>query len=223
MSAPVSDRVARGNLYRLASRLLAREVDAQLLTRLRVAEATVPDVPLLDSTLRERESPGALEELAVEYCRLFIGPEPVCPLYASAHTGGRRLRGRAERDFVTFLAIHELEPLCSADLSLLGVDHLAVHLAVFAHLNDTLAGDPHCETARVALRQLSERHTVPWATELISVLAENARLAPYTTIALVLEQLLALEITAETAIEWTSPKDGDQNERDDQARGEAER
>lgn len=194
MTVPGPDRAARRDLYRLASRLLASEVDPPLLARLRAAGAAAGGVPLLDPGLLERDEYGALEDLAVEYCRLFIGPEPVCPPYASAHTGGRRLGGRAERDLLAFLEVHGLRPLCAAELSLLGMDHLAVHLAVLAHLHDATGQDPDGADTIRARHELVRQHTMPWAGELVAVLARDARLAPYSTIGAVLEQLLGQEV-----------------------------
>lgn len=191
---PDLERAGRRDLYRLGSRLLAHEVDAALLARLWAADA-LTDAPLLDPGLSECHEHVVLEELAVEYCRLFVGPEPVCPPYASAHTGGRHLRGRAEQDLVTFLAAYGLEPVCRTEVSLLGLDHLSVHLAVLAHLHDRLTREPGNEPVRMALRHLVQLHTVPWAADLLALLAREARLAPYPTIGMALGQLLAQEVT----------------------------
>lgn len=174
------DRRARRDLARLASRLLAVEVDAALLARLRAT----PE--LLDPALAGLDDARAIEELAVEYCRLFIGPQPVCPPYASAYSGGRRLGGRAESDLRGFLAAHDLELRVRREVALLGSDHLAVHLAVLAHLYDR----PADRRTRDVIAELVERHLTPWARDLAAVLVARSRLRPYSTAGAVLGGLL---------------------------------
>lgn len=175
----------RRDLALLASRLLAVEVDGPLLARLRQA----PE--LLDPAVAALDDASALEELAVEYCRLFIGPQPICPPYASAHLGGRRLGGRPEREFRAFLDAQALDPHGPADLQLLGVDHLAVQLAVLAHLHDRLDATAGCESTQEALDELRTRHLDPWAADLADVLTARARVRPYALLGPILRELLA--------------------------------
>jgi len=174
----------RRDLALLASRLLAVEVDGPLLARLRGA----PE--LLDPAVAAIDDPQAIEELAVEYCRLFIGPQPSCPPYASAHLGGRRLGGRPEREFLAFLEVHGLELHGRPDLMLLGADHLAVQLTVLAHLHDRLGADPADGAAAEALHELHARHLDPWAAAAAGVLAAQARVRPYSLLGPIVRDLL---------------------------------
>lgn len=179
MSAAVgvpAEHAATRDLCLLASRLLAVEVDPLLLARLRAApELLAPAVARLDDA-------SALEELAVEYCRLFIGPDPVCVPYAGAHTGGHRLGGRSEQELVAFLDRVGLDPRADPSLRLLGADHLAVGMAVLAHLHDRLVGDPRCAATARTLEELVTRHLAPWAADWGLRLARAARWAPYTVV-----------------------------------------
>lgn len=184
MTATGTVHAGRRDLALLASRLLAVEVDGPLLDRLRRA----PE--LLDAALAAHKDPLALEELAVEYCRLFIGPQPACLPYASAHLGGRRLGGRPEREFLAFLDAHGLELHGRPDLLLLGADHLAVQLAVLAHLHDRLDADPAGDAAAQALRELHARHLGPWAAVPARVLAAQARMRPYSLLGPIVLELL---------------------------------
>lgn len=172
----IAEHSATRDLCLLASRLLAVEVDVALLARLRDA----PD--LLDPAVARLGDDAAIEELAVEYCRLFIGPDPVCVPYAGAHTGGHRLGGRSEQEFVAFLDRAGLDPRAAPALRLLGADHLAVGMAVLAHLHDRLVDDPRCAATRRTLDELVARHLAPWATEWGHRLAGSARWAPYTVV-----------------------------------------
>jgi len=176
--AAVEELAARRDLYRLASRLLAREIDAPLYDRLLA-------VGMLDGD-------ASVDELAAEFCRLFVGPRPVCLPYASARGSTATLRAGPERRFVEFLAAHGLETVVDADLTLLGQDHLAVELAVLAHLYDRAAAAPGSAAAELAQVQVTE-HLLPWAAEFAEELAAEARLAPYTTVAHPLAALLREE------------------------------
>lgn len=171
-----AQHAAARDLCLLTSRLLAVEVDETLLGRLRAA----PD--LLDPAVARLDDDAAIEELAVEYCRLFIGPDPVCVPYAGAHTGGRRLGGRAEQEFAAFLDRVGLDPRADPSLRLLGIDHLAVAMAVLAHLHDRVVDDPRCPVTRRTLDELVARHLAPWAADWGLRLAGSARWAPYTVV-----------------------------------------
>lgn len=176
-AAPIeAQHAATRDLCLLVSRLLAAEVDGALLARLRDAPG------LLDPAVARLDDDAAVEELAVEYCRLFIGPDPVCVPYASAHTGGRRLGGRAEQEFVAFLDRAGLGPRADPSLRLLGVDHLGVAMAVLAHLHDRLAADPRCAQTRRTFDELVCGHLAPWAADWGLRLAGAARWAPYTVV-----------------------------------------
>lgn len=193
--------VARANLYRLVSRLLAGEVDTDMYRRL-VAMDDGLDAPgsgWVDARIRDLDERSAVAELAVEYCRLFIGPDPRCLPYASAHDHGANLRGRSERRFARFLADHQLEVSSRTDRTLLGLDHLAVQLAVLDHLYRCVSGVAPAslpfDAARSAIRILVHDHLLPWAPTVANRLTEQARLAPYTTIGAILVSLLHEEAT----------------------------
>lgn len=184
-------------LLRLAVRLLTREIDPPLYRQLRDADAQAggDHRPLTDPGLAERPEAEALEELAAEFCRLFIGPRPVCPPYASAHRGEAKLGGRAARDIATFMNRHQLRPEISHYDAVLDHDHLAVHLALLAHLYGVTGGaaGSHLtpEQAWSAAHELLHTHTLPWADRYLRHLGQSATLAPYTTIAHLIRQVLS--------------------------------
>ncbi len=158
MTALVSAHVG---VYRLASRLLACEIDAPLFGRLR-------DGGLLDDAalaLPERE---ALDTLAAEFCRLVIGPDPVCLPYASVQRGEALLGSRAEQEVTAFVRRQSLDIQLAPDVAVLSNDHLSVQLALLAHLHGTDAAT-----------ELVERHLRPWAVTTLETLADAAEWEPY--------------------------------------------
>jgi TorA maturation chaperone TorD len=82
----------------------------------------------------------ALTELAVEFCRLFVGPQPLCPPYASAHQGEVKLGRRSARDIDAFMATYQLRPVIEQQDAVLDHDHLSVELALLAHLYRVASG-----------------------------------------------------------------------------------
>src|SRR5438128_611768 len=150
MTAPL-EAAARRDLYALTARLFAAEVDVALYRAL-VAQDTLGLIDAKLSTLGEER---ALEALAVEFCQLFVGPQPRCVPYASAHRGEALLGGRARTRLEAFLrrvgfASDEVA------MRIASPDHLAVELAVLAHLY-TLT-----DTADT-VREFLYDHVLPWA------------------------------------------------------------
>ncbi|WP_116040832.1 TorD/DmsD family molecular chaperone [Amycolatopsis palatopharyngis] len=177
--------LAKADIYTLGARLLAVEIDAPLYER------------LAGRGLTERCDGQALhqaiEDLAAEYCRLLIGPEPVCLPYASAHRSTARLRSTSERELERFLAENGLQVGSIGTLRLLGHDHLAVELAALSCLYRRVErdaagpGDAHSDPA---VRSLLLDHIAPWAPAVLHRLGAEARCAPYTSVLPVLGSLL---------------------------------
>jgi TorA maturation chaperone TorD len=120
--------------------------------------------------LGEGDSPAqALDALAVEYCRLFIGPQPMCPPFASACRGEALLGGRARTRLEEFLARNGL--VLTEDLMrIASPDHVAVELAILAMLHDRLhaAEEEGSEAVTLASRVLAEflgGHVLPWVPD----------------------------------------------------------
>ncbi|HEU5157710.1 MAG TPA: molecular chaperone TorD family protein [Streptosporangiaceae bacterium] len=189
-----SDVAAERELLLVTARLLAKEIDADLYRALLRADAGTSDEtaaggePLVDEEIRSLDEPRALEELSVEFCRLFVGPRPVCPPYESVYRGEAMVGGRAERRVQEFLRRHGMEAVLAAGLPVLSSDHLAVELAVLAHLypaaEDARGPDPR------AARSFMASHVSTWAPAYLGGLRDAARLAPYRTIAGLAARLL---------------------------------
>lgn len=201
----VADHVkAYTGLLRLAVRLLAREIDPLLYRQMHDADTHSGDSqrPLTDPGLAERPETEALEELAAEYCRLFIGPQPVCPPYASAHQGEVKLGGRSAHAIGAFMDRYGLHPLVQEEDAVVDQDHLAVELALLAHLYRIAAGAVSGGLAPgeawAAAHDLLHTHIRPWAGAYLGRLQSAAQFAPYTTIAHLVREIL------EEAADWSA-------------------
>ena len=147
------DTSAKAELSALLARLFASELDGDLSGRLRAAG--IPTFSWFEPMVLELPQARALELLAVEYCRLFIGPQALCPPYASAPRGEAMLGGRARTQLEAFMAAHGVSiPL--EDWRIASPDHLAVELAVLACLYGE--GFP-----AAVIREFISRHLRPWA------------------------------------------------------------
>jgi TorA maturation chaperone TorD len=162
---------AARDLYALCARLFAGEVDAplyQTLTRVPVSPL-VSLMGLEPGALGEQDNPAkALDTLAVEYCRLFIGPQPMCPPFASACRGEALLGGRARTRLEEFLARNGLV-LTEELMRIPSPDHVAVELAVLAMLHDRAAAAEEGSEARAqvsrALTEFLGGHVLPWVPD----------------------------------------------------------
>jgi TorA maturation chaperone TorD len=180
MTAPL-EATARRDLYALTARLFAAEVDAALYRALTAQDA----LGLIDAELSAIGEARALESLAVEFCRLFIGPQPLCVPYASAYRGEALLGGRARTRLEAFLRRVSF----TFDVAMMRIaspDHLAVELAVLAHLH------ARTDTA-AAIHEFLRDHVLPWAPAYCEHVASVAALGFYRTAARLVAALLAEE------------------------------
>ena len=82
----VNESLGRAGLYELYARLLLREVDLEMLSLLHAPEwknclnELGINIPPLDE--------DSVEMLAVDYCKIFIGPKDFCPPYQSVWEDG---------------------------------------------------------------------------------------------------------------------------------------
>jgi TorA maturation chaperone TorD len=170
---PSLDAAAKGALCALLARLFAGEPDPALYRQLRAAEQ--PGLTWVEPALLALPEARAVEALAVEYCRLFIGPQPACPPYASTWGGEVLLGGRPRTRLDSFLARHGL-PAPDLAWRIASPDHIAVELAVLARL---YAGDAPAAVVREFLTQ----HLWPWAPAWLADVASASRCELYRTAA----------------------------------------
>lgn len=163
-------------VVRLASRLFAREIDQELYRILRPTE-------LIDQQIRELTEERALEELAAEYCRLFLGPNPLCPPYESIQRGKTITGGQTEQSVRAFLETHGLQ--AKIEPPILSHDHLAVELAALCRLLE-----PPLNKSQEIAENFHRHHINPWVPDYLQNLASRSQLAPYQTIAKLMAPLL---------------------------------
>ena len=89
LSPSPEEAMAKSNTYRLLARLWLREVDTQLLCVLQsppLCEAFVEAGGILPV---DGDQDRTIENLAIDYCRLFVGPTDHLPPYQSVWQAGR--------------------------------------------------------------------------------------------------------------------------------------
>ena len=170
---PALDATAKGALSALLARLFAGEPDLALYRQLRVVEH--PALTWVEPSLLAHPEARAVEALAVEYCRLFVGPQPACPPYASAQGGEVLLGGRPRTRLDAFLVRHGV-PAPDPGWRIASPDHIAVELAVLARL---YAGD----APAALVQELLTQHLWPWAPAWLAHVASASRYQLYRTAA----------------------------------------
>lgn len=183
-------RAARAQLLALCARLLAEEVDAPLLRALadpRMREAMAPlDVAFIAGELLAQGEARALEELAAEYCHLFVLPGAPCTPYQSAFTGAAMLGARHADRVEEVAALHGLAITRPARVAT--SDHIAVQLALLAAaLGRGRAGE-------LAVADVLEQLLLPWAPAYFEALAGAARLPTWRAVARLAPALLHAEL-----------------------------
>lgn len=189
----IDQLTATVGVLRLGARLFAHEVDARLYRQLLGADkTTVGGHSFLEAGAADRSEAEALEDLAEEFCRLFIGPQPECPPYASAHQGEVKLGGRTAPAVDDFMARHGVRPVIGEHDAVLEHDHLSVELALLAHFYQAAFedGPEGREEAWAAAQELLHHHIWPWADGYLKHVSDAARSGPYSAISSLLWDVL---------------------------------
>lgn len=175
MTEPLAS-TARRDLYALVARLLGEELDAPLYDRLLSTQSDA--LRWIEPELAELPSERVLDTLATEYCRLFLGPPPQCPPYASVLRGEAVLGGRARTRVDDFLTAHGLA--INAHARIASSDHVAVAFGALAEL-----------TAEDAIGAWLRDFVAPWVPQWLSVLATRTERQLYRTVADIGNALIA--------------------------------
>lgn len=156
--------------------------------------ASQEDPPLIDARTRSLADQDVLHELAVEYCRLFIGPLPACSPYASTQQGEVRLGGQARQLITAFLAERGIAVPLRQQLPVRAEDHIAVSFAVLDHLFTVAAGHGTAsltpQEAAHAASELRNTHLMRWAPDFLGLVRLESRLPPYGCVAGLAGQVL---------------------------------
>ena len=168
---PSGEEVRR--IYRMLGRLWSREVDDSLLRALLshpIRDSLVAAGLMLPASCTD----VVREELAVEYCRLFVGPSGHLPLFQSVWQSGR-YNGPAVRSMEQFIEMMHYEP---ADYAAgLMVDHLGVQLDVAGHLLSQLASSEQALETVASTREIFSCYLsshLLWSIDLLESAAHRA-------------------------------------------------
>ena len=168
-SASTAELAATSHVYSLLARLWLKEVDAPLIQLLRESDlgeawrAAGGVIPSIDE----------IEELAAEYCRLFVGPKNhLAPFQSLWQDGQLQTRIASSVSQFADLLDYRVPPQYPATM----IDHLGVQLDIMGHaiarLTDQHSSEPQA-LAEEVLREFHARHLV-WADRLLSAGAERA-------------------------------------------------
>ena len=198
---------ARAELYGLLSGVFARELTQETWPRLCTDEARAslrglaekcgvtrevgPLLAVLEARL-ETDSTAAVEDLAVDYARLFIGPGPgLAPPYESVYTSPeRRFYGEALSDVTAFL---RAEGIGVGEAFTAPADHIAVELSIMRYLAQQAAEQLSAGGATDAVRKrlhFLERHLARWVPAWVVDVRAGASTAFYREVASLLDEYL---------------------------------
>lgn len=132
--------------YRLLSRLWVTEVDPEWFEAL--SSGSLSDVAENLDLPVEGDAVELIEQLAVEYCQLMVGPQGHVPPHQSVWTDGQ-LQGQTAVSMQQYLDVvgQEVESTMS--------DHLGVQLGVMGLIVDELAESLHDDRKREGLMELA--------------------------------------------------------------------
>jgi TorA maturation chaperone TorD len=191
-SQSANDIAATASVYRLLARLWMREVDLPLLQALSVT-------PLRDTfadaggVLPEAIDQPTVDELAIDYCRLLIGPAGHLPPYQSVWQSGQ-LQSQPVTSMQTFIEITSYQPPTESSLTL--PDHLALQLDLAGHIAEQFQhadrDTPDFATLDDLRRTYFATHLL-WPPEFLQAIKSRSDTAFYRSLASLTESFLQQE------------------------------
>ena len=164
MNVAAEHSTAIAGTYRLLARLWLREVDTPFLDSLMQAPLSNA-FTAAGGSLPEDASASTLEELSVDYCRLFLGPARHFPPFQSVWERGQ-FQGEAVQSMNQYLSIANYE-------TELMPDHLGVQLDVMAEILEALTPDAQNPNAIVDLARCYFGTHLPWTDPLFDSAIEQ--------------------------------------------------
>ena len=187
-----SDPVARSGLYRLLARFWLREVDADFLRQLQSISLCNEFVES-GGVLPEDDGRLTSEQLAIDYCRLFIGPSDHLPPYQSVWQSGQ-FQEAASASMKRFVEIAGYQAGVLSEGMML--DHLGVQLDLMGQVLEQYAGWPVEMADREAVLELASAffatHLV-WPIELLETAARRAETDFYRSVIFLTRNFLESE------------------------------
>ncbi len=185
-----SELQSRAAVYRLLSRLWRSEVDETLLLDLTSGDMRDAFVQA-GGQLPNDTSAATIDELAFDYCQLFLGPSSHLPPYQSVWTEGQ-FQGAAIASMTQYIDLLNTDQW--ADETML--DHLWIELDVMANLLDQRASATDSPEALALSTEITAtffRDHLSWPIQLCTIAAERAQTDFYRSMVEVTSEFLASE------------------------------
>ena len=189
------EAAALSGTYRLLARLWLREVDVAFLRELR-------SPPLCDSfaevggIVPAGDDDRTIEQLAIDHCRLFVGPTDHLPPYQSVWQSGQ-FQSTAAVSIKKFIEVvgYDTNALPSGMM----LDHLGVQLDVMGHILGQFSAWQAVPNNHKLLTELvhtfSTAHLL-WTTELLEAASRRATTDFYRSVIMLTRAFLTAEMQA---------------------------
>lgn len=190
-----ADNAARSGTYRLLARIWLREADQELIREL-CAPPLCHSYEAAGGVLPAGDAATTCEQLAIDYCRLFIGPAEHLPPFQSVWQSGQ-FQGAATESMKSFVDVVGYDTdLLPAGMML---DHLGVQLDVMGHILNQIsfwrtAPEGFDEVLQLA-RTFFARH-LTWPADLLETAAIRARSDFYRSVVTMTGEFLDSDVHA---------------------------
>ena len=170
---PATEAAARGAMYSLLARFWLREVESELLRELNT-------LPLRDAfmeaggVLPSGNDEATMEQLAIDYCRLFVGPIDHLPPFQSVWKSGQ-FHGAPIESMKHFIDVvgYDVRKLPRGMM----LDHLGLQFAVMGHILCQVATWPTEREGLNTVLELSDSFFathLQWPIDLLDAAASRA-------------------------------------------------
>lgn len=191
-----NDKIAGSSgVYHLLSRIYLREVDAELLHLLRstsVRQAFVQAGGVLPTVNHGDDEPSVIDLLAMDYCRLFLGPSGHFPPYQSVWQEGQ-FQGSMAAEMQELVDLLSDAPM--PDFAGVMLDHLGVQLAIMGTIAARVLS-ANSEADRELMVEVAQvyfdRH-LTWPHQLLESVHQHAQADFYRSVADLTREFLLSE------------------------------
>jgi len=181
--------VERSNVYGLLSRVYSSEPSKDFLESIRGSSFT----EVLGQDFKNASLDELVDELSVEYTRLFIGPGSHIYPYESAYRKDKESVSREVKDFIESRGLKYRSDFTESH------DHISVELEFMERIAQEEAtasekGDLKKASGFVELgRQFANEHLIKWVPGFSDRVIENASLSFYREMAKLTKEFILLE------------------------------
>ena len=179
---------ALAGLYRLLAGFLLRELDGELLAHLQTPDVRAAYLAA-GGVLPEIDDPTQLEQLAADYCQLFIGPADHLPPYESVWRAGR-FEGQAAQAMARFVEIAGGDDTFPAGVMR---DHLGIQLEVMGRVLAAAADATQSRREHLELAQTFFARHLTWPARLLDRAHRQAATDVYRALTSLTAEFLASE------------------------------